>query len=601
MKTIPEILHQLQTEESIEATFMLGYLYLKDEIIPKDLKKSFDYFQQAALMKVSEHNSIAMKYKLAAIYNVWILACAGHGKMECEQEASTWYENATEFVDADILYCLGLIYEHGLTLPDGQKVQPSYQDASNFYASAAKFEHADAEFRLARLFFKSLIPMPSSFNTVELFEKAKQHGNQDAKFYLHQDWSAIWPSEDWLTRKECSSIGQIFGMESGMPKLLLGMHLYEDMIRSGVDFTLDNNGLIFDERILFWLQMLVQHGTAQGAYEIGKFAFVEFKKKANSLGGYFKLSSMMLMLPRYVNNSQHVEVCVKLYIFAKVWLTRAKEAGMATAEDELQALSAYKDKIESKCSGVFNKFKDNPANIVQIWAQVQELVRLEQLHTSKRQQESSIIPSSSVYAKLDRFILESNLREYRLWVLCIQGSEEVQVLHRRFFDQAARSGRNELAVEFLRTENFDVNYLIEGLNISPLQFVILQNNDLDTEEFLLRSDVDVNFNLPLSTAASVSTNSVKLLLRHSEIEPMARVNIDGKSIIETSLPNAKPETINIIREFADQRDKMLAQNSNESDTVGQLYFKYKGSDPQIYEETDDNSAEVQEQFPQPRF
>lgn len=87
-----------------------------------------------------------------------------------------------------------------------------------------------------------------------------------------------------------------------------------------------------------------------------------------------------------------------------------------------------------------------------------------------------------------------------------------------FLNYAIKFNKWEIAKKFLSLETININYLIEGLNISPLEAIIEQGHLIKIKELLARSDLDVNFNKPLLKAIKTGQiEIIELLLQHPNI------------------------------------------------------------------------------------
>ncbi|MGD0465324.1 MAG: ankyrin repeat domain-containing protein [Gammaproteobacteria bacterium] len=148
MKTIQVLLQQLETTNDILSKFQLGYLYDKGELVTKDDAKAFQYYQQASEMEVRDQNSLDMKYKSLAIYNVGVMYFYGRGVQENKQLALELVQKAAEFGVAEANWRLGQMYQLG------EGVAQNNEKAYKHYLLAANQGHADAQFNLGKMYFE---------------------------------------------------------------------------------------------------------------------------------------------------------------------------------------------------------------------------------------------------------------------------------------------------------------------------------------------------------------------------------------------------------------------------------------------------------------
>ena len=92
--------------------------------------------------------------------------------------AMEWFQKAAKFGNARAQNNLGLMYEHGMGVPQ------DYERAVEWYLKAAEQANASAENNLGLMFEKGLGVKQSYAKAKEWYEKASEHGNKRATYNL---------------------------------------------------------------------------------------------------------------------------------------------------------------------------------------------------------------------------------------------------------------------------------------------------------------------------------------------------------------------------------------------------------------------------------
>ena len=566
MKTIQELLQQLETAKDILSKFQLGYLYDKGELVPQDAVKAFKYYQQASEMEEQDQNSLDIKYKGLAIYNVGVMYFYGRGVQENKQQALELVQKAAETGVIEANWRLGQMYQHG------EGVSQNTEEAYEHYLLAANQGHAAAQFELGKMYFKGLLlgTAEKSSNVIakEYFQKAEKNSYADVKYFL-QDWVSVWPSEDWnfvdvLKYKHFLKLENNLSFAPNIEPLngskhkqaireeLLGLidetkrsFLSKDQKEFSFEDLMKTYSLRFttplDKKTISWLRMLVEFGLDEGHYAIGHYYLQEMHRHSVKIKKLFHdlKSCYWDIVDDHINDVKTYFHCIAMYIITKSSLERALKGGIQKARQDLDELKEYKQYLEyegqwtSKKNLIFWVDTESLSTIhalstyIQLvtqddgfFEQIQTIVEaITQFNNKNREQVQFCIPAKNLESLLLKCINNNDFNEYKIWVALLLDKQQVLRFNTLFFEHAIEAGRTDILQELLSLESFDVNCIITKLNITPLEFFIEQGDLVVVEKLLQRQDLDINFRYPLLKAVEENQSEIVILmLTHSGID-----------------------------------------------------------------------------------
>lgn len=561
MRQISELLKKLREENTTISLFLLGYLYENGSIVSKDLNKAHACYKQAA--ELSEYDSLENRYGLLAAYNMWVLQISGNVLIPYEkQKTPLWVELAEEDDDGEFLFRAGVMYEFGIGF------EQNYTKAIEYYESAEDL-FPDAALRLGLLSERGLGCEIDLEKANEYYQNVDRDDCELADIFLREDLYSIWPTESWIHQDVLGEIGEKYQKTSlGFDKLYQLVAAYE---RHDVS---NWPTLEMDPDIERWFKTLVHTGIANNVYNVGKKLLDTLNEFFNKNSGY--LSDSILGLPFYARSSSTVESYVKLYLCTNAWLTRAKHAGSTEAIATLRLLLEHKNRVEVGCGVVFQKYASKTAEDEKLWQRTTVLISLEQKRIIEGLTSIETIPNKDMRELLEGSINELDIEHYVMWSSLIYDFSEKTRMDRSFFDKAVNSDDGYTARQFIEECNFDINYLVDEKNMSPVEYLISEGFTETLADVLCRGDVDVNFNVPIFMAISCeNVDCVRILLEHPLIDLGIKKHVGAglMSIEEAVNRNKNSEIKLLVKKIVSQKQEMF-----NSEAIGHLYFKYKDQD-----------------------
>ena len=143
-----------------------------------------------------------------------------------------------------------------------------------------------------------------------------------------------------------------------------------------------------------------------------------------------------------------------------------------------------------------------------------------------------------------------------------------------FLDCAIKLNKWNIVKKLLAKENIHINYVIEELNLSPLEVVFNKGELALAKKLLMRSNIDVNFNCPLLKAASEGQSDViKILLEHPKINVNVCEELNGPTPLWIA---AKHGFLEIVQELLLHPKIYIDYQCSQSSTKEQQYCKTTG-------------------------
>lgn len=582
MKNATDLIQNLRENSDTLSYFMLGHLYERGELLPRDLGKAIEYYNKASSINVPDMDPLAMKYKIMAHYNSLISQAKKHGIADIDKNIDlSWLEEAEQYGDAEILYRLGTLFEWGIIFAkNGDK-------AFRMYSMAYNHKHPDATCRLAGLYVKGFGCIEDENKSQVLAKEAEQLGSPSAKFLVDgEEYVTICPNEEWLTRDEVGTYGAVFGNSYGFEMLHSVVEAHSKTLDTKKTFCIDKELTSPSEyNIMFFLQKLSFWGVRFATYTVAVYALSRLNTYAQEKEAL--LSGAAFKLPALFGDSSVIESYVKLYVWTQAWLSRAKIAG-ANVSNEHLALEKHKDKVEGSCQNIYTKYKILAEKDDQIWKQALRLIAAD-IDDRVNNRPLVMVPENTKTC-LEHAIKNSHIAEYRMWQQCIFDDDELDKLHTRFFNYAVRNNKFDEAKAFINEFEFDINYLIDGLNLSPLEFLIKNGFDSEACKIIRRANVDVNYNSVIFTAIlKGSSDIIYSLLNRHDLNLDVKYKFRNESL--TPLQLAKKHDKIIAQIFSDHIKNTIINEHDETTyptTVSDLYFQYSGE----YETTSINRYNV---------
>lgn len=575
MKQISELLSELQEENSAISLFLLAHIYEMGKLVPKDLEKSFQFYMQTA--QVSTNDPIEIQCKIFAAYNMWVLQISGTGSpiIKTRKKAPLWIELAKNHNCHFLLFRIGVMYEFGI------EFKQDYNKARRYYA-LAESGFPKASIRLGLLYEQGLGCPPDRKKARKYYRKAKDNDCKEASIFLRKELCE-WPTEEWMSIVDKHTVIIASSPDLGFEELSTFINSYESHT---IPILSDKK---LNAAMVRWFLTLVRTGVSHNTY-------VEAERANEKLNTFFQknrtyLSDSVLMVPLYARSSYTVESYVKLYLRAKIWLIRARKAGSSEAEHLLlKLLESHQTRAEITCKSVFNRFILNVEAGEKIWQKALLLIKQEQNNYYTSLISVDTIPGDNMPQMLEDAISESKIEQYFICNKLAIDYDEERNNDRRFFDTAVNAGEFYVAKEFLEECDFDINYLITGKSISPLEFIIIQGFIETLKDALLRGEVDVNFNAPIFCAIEQENiDALQTLLEHPLIDLRVKKKINGALLSAEEFSNkcSNPKVKQLIETYV-----MKVQNEVDPQLIGSLYFQYRKQDVDVVREEPNTKQSV---------
>lgn len=449
-------------------------------------------------------------------------------------------------------------FQLGYLYDKGELVSQDNQRAFQYYVQAAKMEKSDAN----ELDQKYKVFAIYNVGVMHLYGRGTEENLPEALTWINRA-AESGNIDAWWRLGQMYEIGQ--GVAKNYDEAYKCYLLAANHNHAAAQFNIGKicmaglNKVENYEKAKEWFQKAAEQGAPDAQYELGMYylkksdlkEFVEDTSVA--AWGCIKYISNIEKLTtkdddskwheyfwkhQLRENKYNLMVLLSNIMHAKVWLTKA----------------LYGECYQSKAKDAFKKINNRAILLNRFFPELcneQESIISNQIE--------DLLKKSKSYTNQDKLVLENlqslllsltktgNFEEYQQWYSCIL----VENLRKNIWQSSISTSiifrKTNMITGLLQLETFHLNYIIQNIDMSPLELVIEQGDVSGVQILLKHKYIDVNFNYPLLKAVTEGQVDITILLLSN---PDIDVNISKEISSPTPLwTAAKYGFLEIVQEL----------------------------------------------------